>query len=68
MKKHGINNTTNTPIKKQDLAHSNNKPTPTFQVETENVKTIETRLKTIGYNIRQLIHRTIRLAVTRGEL
>ena len=25
-------------------------------------------LKTIGYNIRQLIHRTIRLAVKRGEL
>ncbi len=31
-------------------------------------QTNETWLKTIGYNIRQLIHRTIRLAVTRGEL
>jgi transposase len=31
-------------------------------------QTNEIWLKTIGYNIRQLIHRTIRLAVTRGEL
>jgi len=31
-------------------------------------QTNEVWLKTIGYNIRQLIHRTIRLAVIRGEL
>jgi len=31
-------------------------------------QTNEIWLKTIGHNIRQLIHRTVRLAIARGEL
>jgi hypothetical protein len=38
MKKLGTNTTTNAPTAKQDSAHSNNKPTPIFPAETENVK------------------------------
>jgi hypothetical protein len=45
MKKLGTNIITNAPIAKQDSAHSNNKPTPIFPVETENVKPTKYGLK-----------------------
>jgi len=68
MRRYGTNDITNAPVLKQVLVHSNNGPLHIFQVETENVRINEVWLKTIAYNIKQLAHRKVRLAIKRGEL